>query len=120
MKDNLGVLCSGLCLVHCVLVPVMMILGTVTILSVEWIHYVILFLVIALAVFSLPASYNKHGSWYPIAFALAGLLILSSSLLIPESLEWMLTVPGSLLMIWAHLLNKWLLMNKNPVMIGAE
>jgi cytosine/uracil/thiamine/allantoin permease len=97
----------------------MMLLGTVTVLGSEWIHFVILFLVIALAVFSLPASYHKHGSWQPIAFALTGLLILSASFLIPESLEWLLTVPGSILMIWAHLLNKWLLMQQTPVMVRA-
>lgn len=120
MKDNLAVVCSGLCLVHCVLVPVLMMLGTVTILSSEWIHFVILFVVIALAVLSLPASYHKHGSWHPMAFALMGLVVLSASFLIPESLEWLLTVPGSMLMIWAHLLNKWLLMQQQPMMVGAK
>jgi hypothetical protein len=120
MKDNLAVVCSGLCLVHCVLVPVMLLFGTVTILSTEWIHIVILFLVIALAVLSLPTSYHKHGCWHPLAFALTGLLVLSASFLIPESLEWLLTVPGSMLMIWAHLLNKWLLMQQKPAMAEAK
>ncbi len=117
MKDNIAVVCSGLCLLHCILLPVLLALGMTGLLTAmmasEWFHALVLVPVIGLAVVSLPVSYFKHGSIKPLAFAGVGISGLISSLFVAEAYELWLTIPSALLVIWAHLWNRWLLIRHN-------
>ncbi len=70
MKDKMAVFFSGLCLVHCVLTPLIIGVGVMgfvgDMLESEWVHIVMLFPVVALAVFSLPSAYRSHRTHWPM------------------------------------------------------
>ena len=115
MKDNLAIFCSGLCLVHCFTVPILLFLGLsgalFNWLEQEWIHQLLLVPVVILAVLSLPHSYKKHGSFTPVVLVTVGIIAMLSSWYLPESFELWLVIPSALLIIAAHGMNKWLLIN---------
>ena len=113
MKDNLAIFTSGLCLFHCLAAPLLLIAGLsgafIGWFEAEWVHQALLIPVIILAVLSLPYAYKQHGSVIPLSLATIGILAMSSSFYMPESLELWLVIPSALLIISAHGLNKKLL-----------
>ncbi len=116
MKDNLAIFCSGLCLVHCFAGTILLVLGlSGTLLNwfeQEWIHQVLLIPVVILALLSLPHAYKTHGSFAPVILVTIGISAMLSSWYLPESFELWLVIPSALLIITAHGMNKWLLLNK--------
>jgi len=113
MKDNLAIFTSGLCLIHCLAAPLLLIIGlsgaAISWFEAEWVHQALLIPVIILAVLSLPYAYKQHGSAIPLILASIGILVMSSSFYLPESLELWLVIPSAFLIISAHSLNKKLL-----------
>jgi hypothetical protein len=97
MKDDLAVACSGACMIHCLVTPIVIGFGTAGLLgdwfTSEWVHKVMLVPVILLAILSLPGAYRRHKNHWPL-------------LLGPESLETWITLSGGLLLITAHLWNR--------------
>lgn len=124
MKDNLAVVCSGLCLVHCLITPVLLVFGVLgtfsSWLESEWIHVLFLVPVIVLAVLSLPVSYLQHGSAKPMYLALAGIVAMISSFFFDEVYELWITIPSAWLIISAHLWNKWLSIKQTIVLEPAN
>jgi hypothetical protein len=117
MKDNIAVVCSGFCLLHCLLLPVLLAMGVTgalaSVMASEWFHILVLVPVITLALLSLPGAYFQHGSGLPMAFAGVGIGGLIGSLMVSEAYELWLTIPSALLVIWAHLWNRWLLIRQD-------
>jgi hypothetical protein len=113
MKDNFAIFTSGLCLIHCLAAPLLLIAGLsgafINWFEAEWIHQALLVPVVALAVLSLPHAYKQHGSLVPLLLAGVGIITMSSSFYLPESLELWLVIPSALLIISAHGMNKRLL-----------
>jgi hypothetical protein len=64
VKDRLGILFSGLCVVHCVLFSLFLWGGVGSIgfiaVSEELIHPMLLLLVFIIGLLSFPSAYNKH------------------------------------------------------------
>lgn len=91
MKDDLAVVCSGACMVHCLLTPIVIGFGAAGLLgewlASEWIHKVMLVPVVLLAILSLPGSYKKHQNHWPLMLGVIGISIMVSALLGPESLK---------------------------------
>ena len=114
LKDSFGVICSSLCLVHCLFLPMVLpmllatgALGTAgALLASEQTHLMLLVPVVLLAVMSFPGGYRRHGSVLPSALALAGLTGLVLALLLGEATETLLTSIGAGLLIIAHLKNR--------------
>lgn len=110
MKDDLAVVCSGACIIHCIATPLVIGLGTAGLLgewlASEWVHKLMLVPVILLALLSLPGSYIKHKRHWPLVFGVVGIIVMVSALLGPESLETWITITGGLLLITAHLWNR--------------
>lgn len=110
MKDDLAVVCSGACMVHCLLTPIVIGFGTAGLLgdwlASEWIHKVMLVPVVLLAILSLPGSYKKHQNHWPLMLGVIGISIMVSALLGPESLETWITLGGGAVLITAHLWNR--------------
>lgn len=117
MKDNLAVACSGLCLLHCLLLPILLAMGVTgaltSMMASELFHILILVPVVGLALFSLPRSYFQHDSSLPMIYAGLGITGLISSLMVSEAYELWLTIPSALLVIWAHMWNRWLLIRQD-------
>ena len=110
MKDDLAVACSGACMIHCLLTPIVIGFGTAGLLgewlTSEWVHKVMIIPVILLAILSLPGAYRKHKNRWPLLLGGLGLSSMISALLGPESLEIWITLAGGLLLITAHLWNR--------------
>jgi len=113
MKDNFAIFTSGLCLIHCLAAPLLLLAGLsgafISLFEAEWVHQALIIPVIILAALSLPYAYKQHGSAVPLILAGIGITAMSSSFYLPESLELWLVIPSALLIITAHGMNKKLL-----------
>lgn len=110
MKDDLAVACSGACMIHCLVTPIVIGFGTAGLLgdwfTSEWVHKVMLVPVILLAILSLPGAYRRHKNHWPLLLGGIGLSTMVSALIGPETLETWITLSGGLLLITAHLWNR--------------
>lgn len=97
-------------MIHCLLLPIVIGFSTVGFFGVwlteEWVHQLMLLPVMLLAALSLPGAYNKHKNQWPLLLGGLGVSVLLSAFLVAESLETILTVLGSCLLIIAHLWNR--------------
>ena len=118
MKDFLGACLSGLCILHCLLVPLLLAMGGASVLGAwigsEWVHYLLIAPICLLLIWSLPLSWIKHRNLHPLWIGGSGFSLLLLSLFVPESAETLLAIVGSLGLITAHLLNRHLL-NQNSL-----
>lgn len=113
MKDFLGACLSGLCLLHCLLVPLLLTMSGAGVMGAwigaDWVHYVLIAPISLLLVWSLPFAWRQHRHRYPLVIGVTGLSLLLLSLWVSESAEPFFAVIGSLGLISAHLLNGHLL-----------
>jgi hypothetical protein len=108
--DITGAVLSQLCLVHCLLLPVLVgllpSLSWTEVLGGEMFHLLILILATPVAIFALLQGFRKHGSSRPAIFGAAALGILWGVFCMEESLNHDLVaafnVMGGLMMAWAH------------------
>lgn len=109
MKDLLGAICSSICIVHCLLTPILLLLGVsgvgIAFIESEWVHLVLAVPMVALAFWSIFLGWRAHRQSRPILFAGGGLILLFSSLVIGGQYETYLAVAAGLLLIFAHLFN---------------
>jgi len=113
VKDIFGVCLSGLCVMHCLLTPLLLLFGSAGAFGIwlesAWVHYALLAPISLLLVWSLPFAWSKHRQSKPLLVGAGGFSALVLSLFVPETLEPILAIAGSLLLITAHLLNRHLL-----------
>ncbi len=105
--DVVGAMGSLVCLIHCLLLPLAVVmLPWFALFEGEWLHQ---WLAITLAVPVLLASvfgWRRHGKWLPSFFMAGGLGALNAAAFAaPEHWESGLTVLGGLFLIAAHGLN---------------
>ena len=109
MKDVWGVICSGLCIVHCLFIPVLLVFGitsaSVALFESEWVHLILAVPMIVLAVWSIFQGWRAHQKSKPVILAASGLVFLLGSLTAAEHYEVYLAVAAGLLLIFAHLFN---------------
>jgi hypothetical protein len=113
MKDLVAAFISGLCIVHCLLTPIILALGGAGILGnwleAEWLHYLLLVPILLLVGWSLPASRHQHQQQIPLWLGFTGVGLLLLSMFVPVSFEPWLAISAGMLLITAHLLNRHLL-----------
>lgn len=113
MKDFLGVCLSGLCILHCLLTPLLLALGGVGAIGAwfesAWVHYLLVAPICLVLVWSLPIAWIKHRNSSPLLLGAAGFSVLMLSLFVPETIEPVVAIAGSLVLIAAHLFNRHLL-----------
>lgn len=118
--DFLGFSASTLCAVHCALVPVLIgfgALGSFSWLADHSIDYTIIAASLLIAFWALHTGYKKyHGNLKAIRIAFWGFLLLIGSFFLPHKYEFFLTVPGGLLVAYAHYLNFKLLQSSYRVL----
>lgn len=109
MKDQLGVVCSGLCIVHCLATPVILGLGLsgifASVLTAELFHLFLLVPIVLLIMLTVPKTYQRYGSLSLVLTAVTGLLMLISALFLSEDKEVLFTVVGGSLLVTFHLWN---------------
>ena len=117
MKDFLGITCSGLCLMHCLALPVLVAIGvpaaTLSILQDDWVHLSVGICVLMLAFATFPFGFQSHKRVYPMLLAMLGLTFLGAALVVPESAEVLLTAVASFSLIAAHVFNHQLLRSES-------
>lgn len=118
MKDLLGIICSSLCLVHCLATPIILALGVsgllATILTTEFIHYILIVPVGLLILLTLPTAYKRYGVFSPILIGVLGMIFLIAALFLGEEKEALLTIIGGSLLVAFHLWN-FQLQHKNKI-----
>lgn len=112
-RDLLGIGASTLCVMHCVLPSLLLLLGgSVSIGMIfgdERVHQVLVTLVTlvaSVALWSLVPSLKRHGRIQPLMLALPGVGLLVAAVLLGHDYELLLSLIGSFLMIGAHTLNR--------------
>jgi hypothetical protein len=108
--DAIAVMASGLCVVHCLLLPMLLLLVPVmaTWLALpESFHRWMLAIAIPTSVIALVLGRRRHRRWAPLAAAVPGMAVLAVGALLIEAphLETMLTVSGATVLALAHLVN---------------
>ena len=119
ISDKLAMLLSSLCVLHCLLTPILLIalpsLASAAILNDETFHQVLLFFVLPIGAIALVLGYIHHkNKWVAVAGAF-GLTLLSSPLLMEsvglghamlgEYGEVIITLVASLVIVGAHIVN---------------
>jgi hypothetical protein len=111
--DSLGIATSALCVVHCVLTPVLISLSAVAahlLPAEEKTHRAFAVLVTLLGAIALVRGFRKHGRRRILALMAAGLTLILTGACFGEQLpshlaEVLVTLAGSALMITAHRMN---------------
>ncbi|MDP3783823.1 MAG: MerC domain-containing protein [Sphingopyxis sp.] len=115
--DLLGITLSLTCLVHCLALPLLILLAPALgtwIAMPEWVHAAILMLALPAAIFAMKDGWRRHGRALPamlaatgVGFLAAGLAAHEGWLALPdlESTDRLLTSLGAVALATAHLLN---------------
>ncbi|MCX4186974.1 MerC domain-containing protein [Methylophaga sp. OBS4] len=114
MKDKLGMACTGVCMIHCLITPVLLTLGATglfwEVLQSERVHQVLVFPVVLIASLSFPFSYLKHRVLLPSLLGGGGAFLIVMAVFAGEENEFVMTVTGGMLLLmahgWNHALNK--------------
>lgn len=128
MKDFIGTALSGLCIVHCLLAPALLLLGSSGLLA--WLphsfelHLFFYVGVIGLALFSFPGAYQQHKNTMPGVMGAIGTVLLSLALLAELLYHWhvaeaVLTLIGGVFMMLAHVSNRRLLAFRATPSVGS-
>lgn len=111
--DRWGIFLSGLCLVHCLLTPIIIFLipWLEAYLREEIFHALLFIIILPLAFITFYSGHKIHRSKRPIILGTLGIAFLASDLILPESMHEIaflhtgLTIFGSLLLVGAHYFN---------------
>lgn len=117
--DGLAIGASMLCLVHCLLLPVLIVLlpSLAAFLALpEEVHYWALAFAIPTSIAALVAGFRGHGSLRPALIVAPGLVLLALGVFMApsETAETLLTVLGALLLAIGHALN-WRALRHNRI-----
>ena len=108
--EGTAISASFLCLVHCLALPLLLLLlpGTLAAFAQsDRVHYWAFALIAPSAVAAFWLGYRRHASLRPGLFGAAGLACLAAAIMpgAPERVAITLTVCGSLLLVTGHLIN---------------
>ena len=109
--DRAAIFISGLCLVHCLAIPVALLLGTVAgdwLLATEThVHWLLLGIAAPVSIWALGRGYRDHGNGATLALGLTGLvlMLLGVSHLFGTRWEVTLTLIGVIAVMVAHVRN---------------
>ena len=113
VSDKVSIGISLLCVMHCLLFPLFLILSSnylTLFLNNELFHYTLLFLVVPLSLFALTIGLKNHNSFNIFIFGFIGIIFLLSALffdikILFVSSEIFLTILGSSFVMIAHYKN---------------
>lgn len=108
--DGVAIGASALCLVHCLVLPAILVLAPTLALFLaipEGFHTALLLVAMPTSAAALWIGHKRNGRLLPAALAIVGLTFLAAGLMVPrnEQVETALTVVGSVLLASGHALN---------------
>lgn len=112
--DIAGASCSGLCICHCLLTPLLMASGSfggsLLLLESEWLHRFLLIPVLMLALLTVLSIVRRQADWYLLILVAAGVGMMLSAIFYEErfggDFEQTATVIGGCVLIVFHLMNR--------------
>ena len=120
--DNLGITISSICAIHCILLPVLLIIAPYSFLSSHEFHEALIYFIIPSALIAFILGCKKHGDKLVAAMGTTGILFLLTALLLhnefhadqhnEELYSILITICGSVLLIFSHLRNRRLCMKE--------
>ncbi len=120
--DNLGITISAVCAIHCVLLPVIFIIAPYSFLASHEFHEVLIYFIIPSALVAFVMGCKKHGDKLVAFMGATGILLLILALSMhsilhaeqhsEESLGIIITISGSILLVFSHLRNRKLCMKE--------
>ena len=114
MKDIAGAACSGLCICHCLLTPLLVASGLfgggLLLLESEWIHQLLFIPVVILAFLAVLSIIKRQSDWTLLILAVCGVGAMLSAIVFEErfgeGFEQTATVIGGVLLITLHVINR--------------
>ena len=113
--DNLGITISSVCAIHCVLLPAIFIIAPYSFLASHEFHETLIYFILPFAAIAFYLGCRKHGDYKVLIMGITGIILLSTSLVIhevfhseqhsEEFLTILITIAGSLILIFSHLRN---------------
>ena len=112
--DKAGIVCSGACAVHCMIVPMIAFSAPALIshFENEWVHILLILLIVPIAGVSFYRHKKIHGHTKPLRLGIVGGSLLIGAVVCEKifgmeikGLEMTLTILGSVLLISGHLFN---------------
>ena len=121
--DNLGITISAACAIHCVLLPAILIIAPYSFFASHEFHETLIYFILPFAAVAFFLGCKKHGDLKVLLMGSLGIILLGTSLLIHEvfhseqhSEEFMtilITIAGSVILIFSHLRNAKLCRQEN-------
>jgi hypothetical protein len=109
MKDKVGIFFASLCLCHCLLTPVLiLVMGTNILLGhleAEWVHKLLLLPVLVIALSSIPGRWLVTRNQWLLILTSSVFFTIISAQFSHSANEVVLTVLGSICLIGAHFLS---------------
>ena len=113
--DKAGLWFSGICAVHCLVTPLLILLLPVAEHHFDnhFIHLFIALFVVPVGLVAFLSGYKRHKNQKILGLGLLGLLLVTSAAILPH--DWIhlhafeldvVTIPGSFLLLWAHWKNR--------------
>lgn len=117
--DAVGLGLSGLCVAHCLLVPLLVILIpalSTSFIESEWAHIILVGFALPVSLFAFWHGLGCHKCFYPGLIGIVGLALMTVVFLVPveELAETLLTLAGATLLAIGHLYNQRLLSAGGP------
>lgn len=114
IADRLGICLSFICIVHCLLTPVLLLALPMMQVFESYhgsLHLIFAFVIPLLALAAFVPGYRLHRDTRVLKMGLTGFVLIVCGIIIPHALEieWLvpvITIPGSVFLIRAHLLNR--------------
>jgi hypothetical protein len=109
--DKIGVCASGICLIHCLATPILLLIfpaSKIQVFEHGVFHAVFAVLVVGSILLAVYPTCKKHGHKDIMTFAALGVFFILSSFLFHdygEAIEYLFTIAGSICLIIAHIRN---------------
>ena len=121
--DNLGITISAVCAIHCVFLPVIFIIAPYSFLASHEFHEALIYFIIPSALVAFVLGCRKHGDKLVAIMGAIGILLLIIALSMhsilhaeqhsEEFLSIVITISGSVLLVYSHLRNRKLCMKED-------
>lgn len=121
--DNLGITISAVCALHCVFLPVLFIIAPYSFLASHEFHEVLIYFILPSALVAFVLGCRKHGDKLVALMGATGIILLIVALSLhnifhaeqhsEEALGIIVTVSGSVLLVFSHLRNRRLCMRED-------
>jgi hypothetical protein len=116
-KDFLGAACSGLCIIHCLGLPILattsVSLTGLAYLSGESTHLWLNVAMLIIALWAFPAGWRIHKMILPSLLAFTGTGLMAIAVIVPENNEIYWVISSGVSFISGHLLNRYFVTQSN-------